>query len=47
MGEVLYSGTLPPSSPKGILATSGKFPAGSFFFLFLPQRVVVIIYGPK
>lgn len=25
--------SLPPSSPKGVIATSGKFPASSFFFL--------------
>lgn len=24
--------SLPPSSPKGVIATSGKFPASSFFF---------------
>lgn len=34
-GGSLYSDSLPPSSPKGVLATSGKFPASSFFF-FLP-----------
>lgn len=33
-GGSLYSDSLPPSPPKGVIATSGKFPASSFFIFF-------------
>lgn len=37
-GGSLYSDNLPPSFPKGVVATSGKFPASSFFlFSFFPE----------
>lgn len=43
-GGSLYSDSLPPSSPKGVLATSGKFPASSFFFISSLNRHVQFLF---
>lgn len=43
-GGSLYSDSLPPSSPKGVLATSGKFPASSFFFNSSLNRHVQFLF---
>lgn len=43
-GGSLYSDSLPPSSPKGVLVTSGKFPASSFFFHSSLNRHVQFLF---
>lgn len=45
--EVLYSAAFFPSCPKGVLATSGKFPAGSSLLSALKSYGHSLFMGPN